>query len=40
MIEGNSLYENLKEKNLLKHANLNVPEALKYVSTGLIEWVM
>ncbi|XP_030758309.1 uncharacterized protein LOC115884013 [Sitophilus oryzae] len=41
MLEGNKIHEELKVKKLLKHLNLNVPEALKYTEDqtfNLVEW--
>lgn len=39
MLEGNRIHEELKRKNVLKDVNLNVPEALKYSTLNLVEWV-
>lgn len=42
MLEGNKIHEDLKHQNVLKHINLNVPEALKFSrrqTQGLTEWV-
>ncbi|CAH1133420.1 unnamed protein product [Ceutorhynchus assimilis] len=41
MLEGNKIHEELKSNQVLKHLNLNVPEALKYTEThtyNLVEW--
>ncbi|KAJ8969824.1 hypothetical protein NQ317_019531 [Molorchus minor] len=41
MLEGNRTYDELKVKNVLKHVNLNVPEAIKFggVQTrDMVEW--
>lgn len=42
MLEGNKIHDELKQQNLLKHVNLNVPEALIYSgkqTKNMIEWV-
>lgn len=42
MLEGNRIHDELKQQNLLKHVNLNVPEALNYSgkqTKNMIEWV-
>lgn len=42
MLEGNRIHDDLKQQNLLKHVNLNVPEALIYSgkqTKNMIEWV-
>ncbi|KAF7284177.1 uncharacterized protein LOC143202138 [Rhynchophorus ferrugineus] len=41
MLQGNKIHEELKMRRLLKHLNLNVPEALKYTENqtfNLVEW--
>lgn len=43
MLEGNRIHDELKQQNLLKHVNLNVPEALIYSgkqTKNMIEWVI
>lgn len=42
MLEGNRIHEELKLKNVLKHINLNVPEAMKFAgkqTSTMAEWV-
>lgn len=42
MLEGNRIHEELKLRNVLKHINLNVPEAIKYAgnqASKMTEWV-
>lgn len=42
MLEGNKIHDDLKQQNLLKHVNLNVPEALIYSgkqTKNMVEWV-
>ncbi|XP_056639726.1 uncharacterized protein LOC130447090 [Diorhabda sublineata] len=41
MLEGNKIHDTLKQKNILKHVNLNVPEAISYGGSDIsdiIEW--
>ncbi|XP_018571340.1 uncharacterized protein LOC108911014 [Anoplophora glabripennis] len=41
MLEGNRIHEELKLRNVLKHINLNVPEAIKYAgkqASKMTEW--
>ncbi|XP_050307006.1 uncharacterized protein LOC126743819 [Anthonomus grandis grandis] len=41
MLQGNKIHEDLKKKNMLKHINLNIPEAIKYTekeTSNLVEW--
>ncbi|KAJ8941094.1 hypothetical protein NQ314_010499 [Rhamnusium bicolor] len=41
MLEGNRIHDNLKIKNVLKHINLNVPEAIKFggkQTSDMTEW--
>ncbi|KAJ8954380.1 hypothetical protein NQ318_011053 [Aromia moschata] len=41
MLEGNRIHEELKVKNMLKHINLNVPEAISFggkQTSDMIEW--
>ncbi|KAJ8920779.1 hypothetical protein NQ315_004920 [Exocentrus adspersus] len=41
ILEGNRIHEELKQKNMLKHINLNVPEAIKFAgkeASQMTEW--
>ncbi|CAH1993985.1 unnamed protein product [Acanthoscelides obtectus] len=41
MLEGNKIHDYLKMKQLIKHINLNVPEAIKYagpIAKTMVEW--